>query len=99
MHRAASAGVLSGYPVVDVLVILEDGSFHEHISSTLVFELAGSDAFAQVQQAAAPIMLEPMMAVQMTTSTGDHAGVLNRRRGMVRRPDRVGKYRLSSQRR
>lgn len=93
VRRAARAGVLSGYPVVDVLVVLEDGSFHERDSSTLAFELAGSAAFMQALRAAAPVMLEPVMAVQVTTPM-DHVGVcigdLNRRRGMVRRQEQLG---------
>jgi elongation factor G len=87
VRRAARAGVLAGYPVVDVLVVLEDGSFHERDSSTLAFELAGSAAFAQAQRAALPVMLEPVMAVQVTTPldyVGDCIGDLNRRRAMVR---------------
>ena len=93
VRRAARAGVLAGYPVVDVLAVLEDGSFHERDSSTLAFELAGSAAFAQAQREAAPVMLEPVMAVQVTTPL-DHVGAcigdLNRRRGMVRRQEQVG---------
>jgi elongation factor G len=93
VRRAARAGVLAGYPVVDVLVVLEDGSFHERDSSTLAFELAGSAAFAQAQRAAASVMLEPVMSVQVTTPldhVGDCIGDLNRRRAMVRQQDQVG---------
>jgi elongation factor G len=93
VRRAARAGVLADYPVVDVLVVLEDGSFHERDSSTLAFELAGSAAFAQVQRAALPVMLEPVMAVQVTTPldyVGDCIGDLNRRRALVRQQDQVG---------
>lgn len=93
VRRAARAGVLAGYPVVDVLVVLEDGSFHERDSSTLAFELAGSAAFAQAQKAAQPLMLEPVMSVQVTTPldyVGDVIGDLNRRRALVRQQDQVG---------
>ena len=93
VRRAARAGVLAGYPVVDVLVTLEDGSFHERDSSTLAFELAGSAAFAQAQRAAASVMLEPVMSVQVTTPldyVGDCIGDLNRRRGLVRQQEQVG---------
>jgi elongation factor G len=93
VRRAARAGVLAGYPVVDVLVVLEDGSFHERDSSTLAFELAGSAAFAQAQRAAGSVMLEPVMSVQVTTPldhVGDCIGDLNRRRAMVRQQDQIG---------
>ena len=93
VRRAARAGVLAGYPVVDALVVLEDGSFHERDSSTLAFELAGSAAFAQAQRAAGSVMLEPVMSVQVTTPldyVGDCIGDLNRRRAMVRRQEQVG---------
>lgn len=93
VRRAARAGVLAGYPVVDVLVVLEDGSFHERDSSTLAFELAGSAAFAQAQRAAASVMLEPVMSVQVTTPldyVGDCIGDLNRRRGLVRQQEQMG---------
>lgn len=93
VRRAARSGVLAGYPVVDVLVILEDGSFHDRDSSTLAFELAGSAAFAQAQRAAGPLTLEPVMSVQVTTPldyVGDCIGDLNRRRAMVRQQDQVG---------
>ena len=93
VRRAARAGVLAGYPVVDALVVLEDGSFHERDSSTLAFELAGSAAFAQAQRAAGSVMLEPVMSVQVTTPldyVGDCIGDLNRRRAMVRQQEQVG---------
>ena len=93
VRRAARSGALAGYPVVDVLVVLEDGSFHERDSSTLAFELAGSAAFAQAQRAAGAVMLEPVMSVQVTTPldyVGDCIGDLNRRRGMVRKQEQVG---------
>lgn len=86
VRRAARADVLAGYPVVDVLVVLEDGSFHERDSSTLAFELAGSAAFAQAQRAAGSVMLEPVMSVQVTTPldhVGDCIGDLNRRRAVT----------------
>jgi elongation factor G len=93
VRRAARSGVLAGYPVVDVLVVLEDGSFHERDSSTLAFELAGSAAFAQAQTVAGSVMLEPVMSVQVTTPldyVGDCIGDLNRRRGLVRKQEQLG---------
>ncbi len=93
VRRAARAGVLAGHAVVDALVVLEDGSFHARDSSTLAFELAGSAAFAQAQRAAEPVLLEPVMAVQVTTPldhVGDCIGDLNRRRGLVRQQEQLG---------
>jgi elongation factor G len=93
VRRAARAGVLAGYSVVDVRVVLEDGSFHERDSSTLAFELAGGAAFAQAQQAAGPVLLEPIMSMQVTTPldyVGDCIGDLNRRRGLVRQQEQLG---------
>ena len=93
VRRAALAGVLAGHPVTDVRVVLEDGSFHEKDSSTLAFEVAGLQAFMQAQREAGPTLLEPVMAVEVTTPmdhVGDVIGDLNRRRGQVRNQDQRG---------
>ncbi|SDO80220.1 elongation factor G [Rhodoferax sp. OV413] len=93
VRRAALAGVLAGHPVVDVRVVLEDGSFHEKDSSTLAFEAAGMQAFTQAQRNAGPTVLEPVMDVEVTTPmdhVGDVIGDLNRRRGHVRSQDQRG---------
>jgi len=93
VRRAALAGVLAGHPVVDLLVTLEDGSFHEKDSSTLAFEVAGAAAFTQALREAGPTLLEPVMAVEVTTPmdhVGDVIGDLNRRRGHVRSQDQRG---------
>ena len=93
VRRAALAGMLAGHPVVDVRVVLEDGSFHEKDSSTLAFEVAGLQAFMQAQREAGPTLLEPIMAVEVTTPmdhVGDVIGDLNRRRGQVRHQDQRG---------
>nr|WP_315429080.1 elongation factor G [uncultured Albidiferax sp.] len=93
VRRAALAGVLAGHPVVDLLVTLEDGSFHEKDSSTLAFEVAGAAAFTQALREAGPTLLEPVMAVEVTTpmdQVGDVIGDLNRRRGHVRSQDQRG---------
>lgn len=93
VRRAARSGALAGYPVVDVLVTLEDGAFHERDSSTLAFEMAGSAAFVQAQKLAGSVILEPVMSVQVTTPldyVGDCIGDLNRRRGLVRKQEQVG---------
>ncbi len=93
VRRAALAGVLAGHPVVDVRVTLDDGSFHEKDSSTLAFEVAGAAAFNQALREAGPTLLEPVMALEVTTPldhVGDVIGDLNRRRGNVRSQDQRG---------
>lgn len=79
-------GVLAGYPVVDVKVTLFDGSFHEVDSSEMAFKIAGSLGFKQGALKAKPVLLEPIMSVEVVTPEeymGDVMGDLNRRRGMV----------------
>ena len=79
-------GILAGYPVVDVRVRLIFGSYHDVDSSQLAFELAASMAFKDGMRKAAPVLLEPMMAVEVETPEdymGDVMGDLNRRRGIV----------------
>ncbi|OQW94665.1 MAG: translation elongation factor G [Beggiatoa sp. IS2] len=79
-------GVIAGYPVVDVRATLFDGSFHEVDSSELAFKVAGSLAFKEGAKRAQPVLLEPMMAVEVVTPEeymGDVMGDLNRRRGML----------------
>lgn len=79
-------GVIAGYPVVDVKVTLFDGSFHEVDSSEMAFKIAGSQCFKQGALKAKPVLLEPIMAVEVVTPEdymGDVMGDLNRRRGMV----------------
>ncbi|MDP1602084.1 MAG: elongation factor G [Legionella sp.] len=79
-------GVIAGYPVVDVKVTLFDGSFHEVDSSEMAFKIAGSQCFRQGALKAKPVLLEPIMSVEVVTPEdymGDVMGDLNRRRGMV----------------
>lgn len=79
-------GVIAGYPVVDVKVTLFDGSFHEVDSSEMAFKIAGSMCFKQGALKAKPVILEPVMAVEVVTPEeymGDIMGDLNRRRGLV----------------
>lgn len=79
-------GILAGYPVVDVKVTLFDGSYHDVDSSQLAFELAGSMAFKEGMRKASPVLLEPMMAVEVETPEeymGDIMGDLSSRRGIV----------------
>ncbi|MCX7114633.1 MAG: elongation factor G [Gammaproteobacteria bacterium] len=79
-------GVIAGYPVVDVKVTLFDGSFHEVDSSEMAFKIAGSMGFKQGALKASPVLLEPVMSVEVVTPEeymGDVMGDLNRRRGVV----------------
>jgi elongation factor G len=79
-------GVIAGYPVVDVKVTLFDGSYHDVDSSEMAFKIAGSIGFKQGALKAKPVLLEPIMTVEVVTPEeymGDVMGDLNRRRGMV----------------
>ncbi len=79
-------GVIAGYPVVDVKVTLQDGSYHEVDSSEMAFKIAGSMAFREAAQKAGPVVLEPIMSVEVVTPeayTGEVTGDLSRRRGIV----------------
>ena len=83
-------GVIAGYPVVDVKVTLFDGSFHEVDSSEMAFKIAGSQCFKQGAQKAGPVLLEPIMSVEVVTPEdymGDVMGDLSRRRGMLQGMD------------
>jgi elongation factor G len=87
IKRAAQAGVLKGFPTVDFEATLLDGSAHEKDSSTLAFELAAAAAFREAAARARPVVLEPVMAVEVITPPdhlGDVIGDLHRRRGAVR---------------
>jgi elongation factor G len=79
-------GVLAGYPLVDVKVTLYDGSYHDVDSSEMAFKIAGSMCFKEGVMKARPVLLEPMMSVEVVTPEdymGDVMGDLNRRRGIV----------------
>jgi elongation factor G len=79
-------GVVAGYPVVDVIVRIVDGSFHEVDSSEMAFKMAGIFAFKDAMKKANPILLEPIMGVEVTTPEdyqGDLIGDINRRRGTI----------------
>ncbi|KQW36531.1 elongation factor G [Rhizobacter sp. Root404] len=87
VRRAAEAGVVAGFPLIDFEATLIDGAFHERDSSTLAFELAAVAVFREAARRAAPQVLEPVMAVEVITPTehlGDVIGDLHRRRGSVR---------------
>jgi elongation factor G len=79
-------GILAGYPVVDVKVALIDGSYHEVDSSDMAFKIAGSMCFKDGCKSASPVLLEPIMRVEVETPEdylGDVVGDLNRRRGII----------------
>jgi len=85
-QEAMSTGILAGYPMVDVKVRLTDGSYHEVDSSELAFKIAGSLALKNAAHKAKPVLLEPMMAVEVVTPQefmGDVMGDLNSRRGHI----------------
>lgn len=91
--RAAKSGVLAGHPVVDLKVTLLDGGYHERDSSQQAFELAAGQALRLALQQAGPVLLEPVMAVEVVTPQdhiGDVIGDLNRRRGLVRQQSARG---------
>jgi len=86
VQEAAAGGVLAGYPMVDFRVELYDGSHHSVDSSEQAFKIAGSQAFKQVARQAGPVLLEPILDVEVTTPEeymGDVIGDLNGRRGKV----------------
>jgi len=86
IREAMDKGILAGYPVVDVEVTLFDGSFHEVDSSELAFKIAGSIAFQEAAKNAKPVMLEPIMKVQVIIPQdflGEVTGDLNSRRGKI----------------
>jgi elongation factor G len=86
IKESMESGVIAGYPVVDFKVTLFDGSYHEVDSSEMAFKVAGSMAFKNAALAANPVLLEPMMNVEVVTPEdymGDVMGDLNRRRGIV----------------
>jgi len=89
-QEAMEYGVLAGYPLVDVKVTLQDGAYHDVDSSELAFKIAGSMAFKEGARRADPVLLEPMMAVEVTTPDeymGDVIGDLNSRRGQIQAMD------------
>lgn len=86
IQGAMQAGVLAGYPVVDVKVTLYDGSYHEVDSSEMAFKIAASMAFKEAMRKADPVILEPIMKVVVNTPEdymGDVIGDLNSRRGQI----------------
>ncbi|MDQ3147415.1 MAG: elongation factor G [Actinomycetota bacterium] len=93
IQSALPAGVLAGYPVVDVRAVLTDGSSHDVDSSEMAFKIAGSMVFREAARKAAPVLLEPVMAVEVVTPDdymGDVFGDLNARRGKVEGSEQRG---------
>jgi elongation factor G len=93
IREAMGSGILAGYPVVDVRIELVDGSYHDVDSSERAFKIAGSIAFKEAMKRAKPKILEPMMAVEVTTPedyVGDVMGNLNSRRGRIENMSPVG---------
>ena len=86
IQEAMEAGILGGYPVLDVKVTLYDGSYHDVDSSEMAFKIAGSMAIKEAIAKAKPVLLEPMMKVEVTTPEeymGDVIGDINSRRGRI----------------
>jgi elongation factor G len=99
--EAAERGVLAGHPMVDILVTLLDGSYHEVDSSELAFKIAGSLGFKEAARKAVPILLEPMMSIDVIVPDeflGEVIGDLNGRRAKILRIDsRPGTHTLASE--
>ena len=93
LKEAMDRGIVAGYKMVDVSVELYDGSYHEVDSSEIAFKLAGSIAFKEAAQKAQPVLLEPVMRVEVTVPekfTGDITGDLSSKRGQVQGMDERG---------
>ena len=93
IEEAAQAGVLGGYPVLGVHATVWDGSYHEVDSSELAFHIAGSMAFKDAMKKAKPVLLEPIMKVEVTMPEeymGDVIGDINARRGRIEGMDDLG---------
>jgi elongation factor G len=94
---AAEAGILAGFPVIDFKATLVDGAFHDVDSSVIAFEIAGRAAFRDGMMKAGPVLLEPVMRVEVVTPEeymGDIIGDLNGRRGQVSGMDQRGNARV-----
>ena len=93
IEEATKSGILGGFPVVGVHAIVYDGSYHEVDSSEMAFHIAGSLAFKDAMQKAAPVLLEPIMKVEVTMPEeymGDVIGDINSRRGRIEGMDDLG---------
>lgn len=93
IKEALDTGVIAGYPVVDVKATLYDGSYHEVDSSEMAFKIAGSMAFKDAAKKARPVLLEPIMSVEVVTPEeymGEVMGDLNSRRGKIHSMEKRG---------
>ena len=93
IEEAMNSGILGGFPVVGVHANVYDGSYHEVDSSEMAFHIAGSMAFKEAMQKASPVLLEPIMKVEVTTPEdymGDVIGDINSRRGRIEGMDDIG---------
>ena len=93
IQEAMTSGVLAGYPTVDIRVLLTFGSYHDVDSSEMAFKIAGSMAFKEAARKATPILLEPIMSVEVVTPDeymGDVIGDLSSRRGKIEGMDQRG---------
>jgi len=87
IQEAMTRGVVAGYPMVDIKVELYDGSYHDVDSNEMAFKIAGSMCFQKGAKQAGPVLLEPIMAVEVVTPEehfGDVMGNLSSRRGQIR---------------
>ena len=93
VQGAIELGILAGYPLVDIKVTLYDGSYHEVDSNEMAFKFAGSIAFKEAARKASPVLLEPVMAVEVTVPEehmGTIIGDINSRRGRIEGMEHVG---------
>jgi elongation factor G len=96
-QEAMQYGILAGYPLVGVKMILTDGGYHDVDSSEMAFKIAGSMIFKAAARKANPVILEPLMAVEVTTpedNMGDVIGDLNSRRGQIQAMEERGGARV-----
>jgi len=97
VREAMEAGILAGFPMSDVKVTLLDGSFHEVDSTSIAFKIAGSLAFKEAASKAAPVLLEPIMSLEVVSPEeylGDIVGDVNARRGKIERMEMRGGSRI-----
>ena len=97
MREASESGPMAGFPVVDVKVTLVDGSYHDVDSSEMAFKIAGSMAFKDAVKSAGPILLEPIMSVEVVVPEqfmGDVIGDLNSRRGKIQGMESRGGFQV-----
>ena len=97
IEEATKSGILGGYPVIGVCADVYDGSYHEVDSSEMAFHIAGSMAFKEAMQKASPVLLEPIMKVEVTMPEeymGDVIGDINSRRGRIEGMDDLGGGRI-----